>query len=184
MISVETAEGLYQAILYVQTKAVANLTVKEKEDIWHQRLGHLSDRTIKGSLHHIRGIPVDEVSEPSDCSYCSLSKSVRCPRKIAVIENGTAVKVMERVHTDVVDPMRQSSLGGSKYFATLFDSFSGFSMVRFIEIKSETVAGVTDMIREAENLLCSATKRLISTNCNAVKWVRLDGGGDFVGQSF
>lgn len=131
MIGVETEDRLYQAILKMQSKAVANVTVKEKGDISRQRLEHLSDRAIKKSLPHVRGIFVRAVSEQSDCSYCSPGKLARCPGKIALIEDRTAVNVIERVHTDVVDPMQNSFLGGSKYFLTLLDSFSDFSTVRF-----------------------------------------------------
>lgn len=68
-----------------------------------------------------------------------------------------------------VDPMEHRSLGGSKYFVTLLDSFSGFPIARFIERKNKTTAAVAEMITEAENLLRSATKRLISSNRSGVK---------------
>lgn len=47
MIGVESEERLHQDILNVQTNAVANVTVKEKVDVWHQWLGYLIDRTEK-----------------------------------------------------------------------------------------------------------------------------------------
>lgn len=49
--------------------------------------------------------------------------------------------------------------------------------------KSTPEAAVIEMITEAKNLMCLETKRLVSINCNAIKWFRLDGGGEYFARS-
>lgn len=49
MKSLESKDHLDQSILRVQTKAIANITIKERGIIWHQILDHLNEWIIKES---------------------------------------------------------------------------------------------------------------------------------------
>lgn len=59
---------------------------------------------------------------------------------------------LECVFTDLVGPMRHQSLVNSRYFVTLLDDFSGYSLVCFITCKSEAGERLIDMICEVEGL--------------------------------
>lgn len=90
----------------------------------------------------------------------------------------------ESIHTDLVESMEVISLGHYKYFVTAFDECSGFSLGRFVHRKSEIGDTVIEMIRESENLFYSKTGVVVSMNPNLAKWVRSNGGGEYVGHKF
>lgn len=56
--------------------------------------------------------------------------------------------------------------------------------VHFVRSKSETGDAVIEMIREIENLFNSKTGTVVGLNRNLEKWVRTDGGGEYVGHKF
>lgn len=67
---------------------------------------------------------------------------------------------------------------------TLLDSCSGYSLVRFVARKSNAADTVIQMVRELDNLLNGSLRWLSSINRNTLKWVRTDGGGEYIGNDF
>lgn len=102
---------------------------------------------------HVIGIKKSDVSCTfSKCEPCALGKSTRTPRRSKKRQTNDAMQPIERVYSDVMGPTRRPSLGKSKYFVTLLDEFSGYTIVRFLHRKSETASAVTETMREMENL--------------------------------
>ena len=91
--------------------------------LWHRRLGHLS----YSSLHHLSrssnalGLPRIEL-ENHVCPCCMAGRQYRkrFPRKS---ENRSS-HPSERIHSDLMGPMPQISLGGSKYVLIFTDDYS------------------------------------------------------------
>ena len=48
-----------------------------------------------------------------------------------------ACRVGQIIHSGVVDPIQTASQGGSKYFLTFTDDYSGYTTVEFMKAKSE-----------------------------------------------
>lgn len=181
MIGIETKEGLYEAALKVRLEK-AHTAVCAKEKPWHERMGHCGKETLIRSLPHIDGINEGEINIDDEfCRPCVLSKSTRAPRKTNKNKIKTTTRAVERIHTDVVGPIKVKSLGRAKYFVTALDDHSGYALVRFVNLKNEVAEAIIEMIREIENLFNFKTQNLMSVSRNIVKWVKSDGGGEYVG---
>lgn len=93
-------------------------------------------------------------------------------------------KPLDRVYTDLADPIRQPSLGRARYFVTFLDSCSGFSLVKFLHRKRGAAETVIKMVQEVENLFHSRMKRRTTINRNMVKSLRSDEAREYVGSDF
>lgn len=60
---------------------------------------------------------------------CALGESIRQPRRMCELVETNPVK---RVYLNIVGPIWSLSFGEVKYFVTVLDKYSGFSMVRFL----------------------------------------------------
>lgn len=78
-----------------------------------------------------------------------MSKSVRYSRPTRRPDKNSS-DIGELVHTNVVEPMAIKSFGDSKYYVTLYDDMSAFSMVRFLKMRSEVSHALKEMIIELE----------------------------------
>lgn len=183
MCGIETGEGLYEAVaqVFLDQAHVAKTT---SMNVWHRRLGHASNELLQASVQHMHGVEGTNFVEAGECEACELGKSRRAPRKAMAYEERGAAKPLERVFSDLVGSMKHSSIGRSRYFVTLLDSYSGYSIARFLARKSETGDAVVEMVHELENLLNGSLQRLTSINRNTLKWMRTDGGGEYIGTEF
>lgn len=94
------------------------------------------------------------------------------------------MRPIESVYSDAVSPIRTESLDKSTYFVTLFDEYSGYSMVNFLQYKCETASAMTEMTPELENLFNERVGTLSHVNQNTVKWIQLEGGKGYIRHSF
>lgn len=115
---------------------------------------------------------------------CELGKSITVPRKPMACEDRGAPKILERVLSDLVDPMIHTSIGGLRYLLILLDSYSGYSLVRFVARKIEAGDAVIKMVRELEYLMNGSLRQLTSINCNSLKWMRSNGGRPYIANYF
>lgn len=185
LVAYETNEGLYEAFISVKKIEQVMLTQPQDKGIWHKRFGHVSNDVVKMSLPYIEGIKERDICNQEEvCRPCRLGKATRKPRKSIGMWGNKSKRPIERVYTDVVGPMRTPSLGGAKYFVTLIDEYSGYSMVRFMKHKTETGGFVREMILEAESLFNETIGTLYLIRRKKVKWLRSDGGGEYISDTF
>lgn len=131
----------------------------------------------KLSLPHIIGIGEREINNQGEvCRPCRLGKATRNPRKAIGMCRNKETRTIERVYTDVVGPMTTALLCGAKYFVTLIEEYSGYSMVRVMKNKVETKGFVREMILEAENVFNGT----IGTLYLKVKWLWSDEGVEYI----
>ena len=147
-----------------------NLASSVTEELWHDRLGHahiesirrlITSRAAVGLHLHKRGASIPS----SPCESCIAGKTVK---RVKTFNPIRATAVGEVVHSDVCGSMSNSSLGGSRYFTTFIDEFSGFIRVYAISQKSE----VSAKFREYQAWL----ER--TCDCN-LKCLKSDGGGEY-----
>lgn len=100
---------------------------------------------------------------------CHWKNTIRKPRTLYESDERSK-KPIERVYTDVVELMKCESIGKAKYFVTLCDEYSGFSMAIFIHRKSETSEAINGMLFQTEN---SFKKRVERISCIKRKSVML-----------
>jgi hypothetical protein len=140
-----------------------SLSVKQvSSDIWHFRLGHLSDSRLKLLSQYDSSISVNT----NNCyTVCPLAKQHRLPFPVS---DSISNKNFNLIHCDIWGPYSTDSLNGIKYFLTIVDDFSRFTWVHLMVTKSQT-----------RHLLVSFLN-LIETQFNTkVKTLRSDNGIEF-----
>jgi len=101
---------------------------------------------------------------------CLFGKQHRLPFPIG-LSRGTHVGHL--VHSDVCGPISVPAIGGSVYFLTLKDDFSGYCTIYFIKQKSEVMG-----------LFQNYAKRIQVEFGRSVGALRTDNGGEFIGKAF
>lgn len=104
---------------------------------------------------------------------CFDTKTIRSTRPAKVSQ---CKEVCERIYTNVAGPFLHESIGRSKYFVTLIDDFSEYSMVKTITSESVAAEAVKDIMIVLENLCQKSTKLLTLKTGFGVKHLRSDGG--------
>lgn len=142
-------------------------------DVWHQRLAHVSYKTIlkMSSKQLVEGLqlPANTSTPKQPCLGCVSGKMQRSPFPIG---RERANKVGQLIHSDVCGPMHVSTPGRAKFFALFTDDYSGWRAVYFLKQKSE----VAESFKNFVNTLRSETGHTVHT-------LRADNGGEFVNQS-
>ena len=82
-------------------------------DLWHQRLGHLSERRLGDIFRKdlVSGIKLPKATKMSFCQGCVEGKMNRKPFRAI-----HSTRKLQLVHSDVCGPMQTESFGGHKYF--------------------------------------------------------------------
>lgn len=146
------------------TEAVNNST------LWHQRLGHMSEKGMKlmaakGKLSSLKHVDVGV------CEHCIFGKQ----KKVSFSRAGKTPKVekLELVHTDVWGPAPVESVGNSRYYVTFIDDSTRKVWVYFLKNKSDVFSVFKRWKTEVENQTGLKVKSLKSDN-----------GGEYDSQEF
>jgi hypothetical protein len=141
--------------------------------IWHQRLGHVNNKTIlkMSKENAANGLKIEETSNPPTlCHGCILGKM---HRSSFPNERTRKNHVGDLIHSDVCGPMQTMSPGKSRYYVLFKDDFSGWCEVQFMKNKSE-------VFHHFQNFVAA-----FKTQYNhIVRILRSDGGGEYIGQEF
>lgn len=130
--SIETDEGLYQAMLRVKFTNHANVLNAKSSNIWHQRLGHRSNVMLREGLTFMSRIKAEKLKATRHCEPCAFGKDKEVSRNAVTVENTMAAKPLDEVE----------SPSNWKVF------------------------------------------KLTAIHRHLVKWFRIDGGGEYIGQHF
>ncbi|XP_073051200.1 uncharacterized protein [Primulina eburnea] len=107
-------------------------------DLWHQKLGHVSFKTLKNLSKYeaVRGMPNLSSDNTYVCGSCQKGKQTRVAHP--VLQHFGTTRCLEILHMDLMGPIEVESLGGKKYSFVCVDDFSRFTWVSFLREKSET----------------------------------------------
>ena len=128
--------------------------------IWHSRLGHLSD-TIVSSLVKNSFIPVSGLKKTQTlCESCQVVKS----HKLHLLEsNNRSSRPLELIHSDVwTSPVM--SVGGCKFYVIFIDDFSRFTWLFPFKQKSEVFNCFIRFKSLVKNQFSSSIKQLLTSN--------------------
>ncbi|GJZ50989.1 retrovirus-related pol polyprotein from transposon TNT 1-94 [Tanacetum coccineum] len=141
-----------------------------KAALWHQRLGHMSEKGMKILASKSR-IPNLQKVVVGFCEPCVLRKQ----KKVSFVKHGNKRKLqrLELVHTDVYGPTSVASIGGSCYYVTFIDYSSRKVWVYFLKNKSEVFNTFKKWKAAVEN----------ETNLR-VKCLKFDNGGGYSSRVF
>lgn len=133
---------------------------------WHERLGYINHNYIRQLCKEglLEGTKING-GEDIFCEACQYGKQHRLPFK------NTSTKKLspgELIHSDVCGPMSTESIGGSKYFVSFKDDYSGYRVVYYIKHKAD----VFDKLKEFTILIENKFQR-------SVKTLRVDNGKEY-----
>ncbi|KAE8705427.1 Endomembrane protein 70 protein family isoform 1 [Hibiscus syriacus] len=158
------ARGKKTGTLYVTSNLGNNIAAADadgKSNLWHQRLGHMSEKGMKtllskGKLTDLKNVDVGL------CEDCIFSKQ----KKVSFAKIGKTPKAekLELVHTNVCRLSPIPSLAGSLYYVTFIDDSTRKVWVYFLKKKSEFFDTFRKWKVMVENEIGLKVKRLRSDN--------------------
>ena len=116
------------------------------------------------------GLLISEDNKDHFCEGCIFGKQHRLPFPTGWTR---AKKIGQLVHSDVCGPISVPAVGGSVYFVTFKDDFSGYCVIHFIKQKSEVMAFFQQYVQ-----------RIKVEFGNPVVTLRSDNGGEYIGKIF
>ena len=127
-------DGSLYWISYNVDRRYAAVSSKATNELWHQRLGHLSMDSVCKLKHMADGIPDELTSDLDFCECCKISKMTRQP-----FTGGRAptTRPLERVHSDVCGPINPGTHDGYRYFVTFIDDYTHMCVVYLLRRKDE-----------------------------------------------
>lgn len=112
---------------------------------WHRRLGHRDSVAIKRLINEelATGIKVTTCSDEIVCEHCIKGKLAQ----MKFPENKRREKEpMRLIHSDLCGPMQTTTPSGNRYFLTLIDDYSRFTVVRLLKSKDEVPGIIKEYI--------------------------------------
>ena len=149
------------------SSARVNATVTA--EVWHKRLGHVSEDTLRkmASGDAVTGMgEVTKLSLPNHCDVCDKSKQTRETFKRS---DNRATAALELVHCDVMGPFPCDGIDDERYVVTALDDFSRMSEVACLRRKSDVAEAVIDLLLRWQRQSGAMVKR-----------VRTDRGSEFM----
>jgi GAG-pre-integrase domain len=129
------ADGLCALTADVVHQSRASVAAESSVNLWHARLGHLSEATIRDMVREkkAKGITLSEGEDVIGCDECCNGKQTR---KTFSGRISTAKKVGDVIHSDVCGPILPS-LGGHKYFVSYIDEKSRSGTLAILSRKGD-----------------------------------------------
>ncbi|KAJ4736375.1 Transposon Ty1-NL2 Gag-Pol polyprotein [Rhynchospora pubera] len=167
------ARGTKTSTLYLINSSVPLVAVagaKADPNLWHKRLGHMSDKGMK-VLASKELLPTMKSVEIDFCEDCVFGKQKRV--SFSKVGRERKEKKLELVHTDVWGPAPVQSHSGSLYYVTFIDDSTRKVWVYFLKHKSDVFGVFKKWKAEVEN----------ESGCK-LKSLRSDNGGEYDGANF
>jgi len=103
---------------------------------WHNRFGHLNFNDLKKLKTNdmVSGIDFNPNETQINCEICHMGKISQTPYEKST---NRAKERLALVHSDICGPMRTTSIGGSRYFATFIDDYTRYTEVIMLKNRSE-----------------------------------------------
>jgi transposase InsO family protein len=149
----------------------AFLSSKNKWQLWHQRLGHPSDRVLVSSLPSLSSCMFDRNKHVQHhCKHCLIGKMHKLP---FVNSQFQSTQPLELIHSDVWGPAPVNSSDGNKYYLLFVDDFSRFSWLYLLKHKSDVFSIFKSFKATVENQFSTQ-----------IKFLRTDCGGEYTSNEF
>jgi len=116
--------GLYylrgSTVLGNATPAVSNNSDCDAANLWHMRLGHMSELGL-AELNKKGLLASYQTGKLKFCEHCIFGKHKRVKFNTST---HTTEGILDYVHSDLWGPSRRKSLGGASYMLTIIDDYS------------------------------------------------------------
>ena len=137
---------------------------------WHQRLGHVSGKTLD-ILRKTAGTGVSFEGSPPACDVCKLGKSKQQPHPKTTKYNVSAP--FELLIGDLMGPISPSALRGFQYVSKITDVFSRWTTLYLMKSQSDTLDTFKLFVHSVVMPMGRRVHRL-----------RTDKGGEYIGKDF
>ncbi|KAK4381251.1 Retrovirus-related Pol polyprotein from transposon TNT 1-94 [Sesamum angolense] len=141
----------------------------ENAQIWHARLGHISQDRMK-RLVDSKSLKIDNLDNLPACESCLKGKMTRKP---FVGQSKLANALLDLIYTDVYGLLNTQARGGFSYFITFIDDHSQYGYVYLMRYKSKDFVRFKEFRLEVENQTGRKIKTLWS-----------DRGGEYLSGEF
>ncbi|KAK4411870.1 Retrovirus-related Pol polyprotein from transposon TNT 1-94 [Sesamum angolense] len=141
----------------------------ENAQIWHVRLGHISQDRMKG-LVDLKSVEIDNLDNLPAYESCLKGKMTRKP---FVGQSKLANGLLNLIHTDFCGPLNTQGRGRFSYFIIFTDDHSRYSYVYLMRYKSEAFVRFKEFRLEVEN-----------QTCRKIKTLRSDRSGEYLSGEF
>lgn len=150
-------------------QSVGDCHTKMCHHLWHRRFGHRDanavNKVIKEKLGS--GMIVTKCRRDEVYETCLEGKLARKPFP-SVVER-KAKQILDLVHTDLCGPFNTATPSGNRYFLSLIDDYSRFTVIYLLKEKSEAKEKVKEFVHFCKNYFGRKPKV-----------IRADGGGEYV----
>ncbi|KAL0405753.1 UNVERIFIED_CONTAM: Retrovirus-related Pol polyprotein from transposon TNT 1-94, partial [Sesamum latifolium] len=106
---------------------------QENAQIWHARLGHISQDRIK-RLVDSKSLEIDDLDHLPACESCLKGKMTKNP---FVGQSTLASDLLDLIHSDICGPLNTQARGGFFYFITFTDDHSRYGYVCLMRYRLE-----------------------------------------------
>ncbi|KAL0287115.1 UNVERIFIED_CONTAM: Retrovirus-related Pol polyprotein from transposon TNT 1-94 [Sesamum angustifolium] len=130
----------------------------ENAQIWHARLGHISQDKMK-RLVESKSLEIDNLDNLLACESCLKGKMTNKP---FVGQSKPANGLLDLIPTDVCGPLNTQARGRFSYFITFTDDHSRYGYVYLMRYKSEAFVRFKEFRLEVENQTSRKIKTLRS----------------------
>jgi transposase InsO family protein len=143
-------------------------------DLWHYRLGHTSEQTIKEMIrtNAARGLEYTSGEKIIACAGCSKGRPIRKSHPLKDIEFRSNAP-LDLLHIDLCGPVTPATIAGNQYLFVLVDDYSRKTWVYLITHKDDAVLRFQEFVVMVER-----------ESGRKVKAVRSDNGTEFKGGKF
>jgi len=161
----------------LQEVALAGLSQAEDlatPEVWHRRIGHrsLNTQAIERMRNSVSGFEVSP-KEKQEAGVCVIWVQGKECREQPTGQRSKTEQILDRIHSDVCDPMATVGLMGERYFATFIDESTRRIAITLLTQKSEV----------SERFMQYRTKVEKETG-RKIKSLRSDRGGEYTGNQF
>ncbi|KAL0347681.1 UNVERIFIED_CONTAM: hypothetical protein Scaly_1784100 [Sesamum calycinum] len=122
LVGMGRGKGKHDLTMTAQNKR--KMDNQENAQIWHARLGHISQDRIK-MLVDSKSLKVDDLDHLPACESCLKGKMTKKP---FVGQSKLASGLLDLIHLDVCGPLNAQARGGFSYFITFVDDHSRMVM--------------------------------------------------------
>ncbi|XP_060972294.1 uncharacterized protein LOC133038222 [Cannabis sativa] len=156
----EIGRGSSSTGLYTLDTARSKNVLSVTADLWHSRLGHLSQKRL-ALLSNQLNCAVNTLHQYTPCYIFPLAKQRKLPFPN---KNSFANNRFDLVHCDTWGPYHIPSHSNYKYFLTLVDDHTRFTWIYLMQQKSEVASIVPQFISYVQTQFHCTIKRFRSDN--------------------
>ena len=130
---------------------VCNNICLTNEDLWHQRMGHVSYKHLSIVSNHESVLGIPNLSRMSNvlCGPCQLGKQTKA--KHPSTQTLPISRPLELLHLDFMDPTRTESLGGKRCIMVVVYYFIRFTWVILLRFKSDALEHIEALCIRLQN---------------------------------